>query len=218
MTKKKTISKDKILTFYMDYVLKHNETPKSVHNFSKSYDFDEAKFYEHYGSFKAIEKHVFMAFFMNTKNVLDKSEEYKMFDARNQLLSFYFTFFENLTANRSYVLFALNKEKNSLKNISTLSELRKLFTGYVNELDIETIDAKHEYLDKIQKNALQETAWMQLLLTIKFWMNDSSRSFEKTDIFIEKSVNTSFDLLNITPLKSVIDFGKFLFKEKMNMA
>jgi hypothetical protein len=46
-------------------------------------------------------------------------------------------------------------------------------------------------------------------------MEDTSAAFEKTDIFIEKSVNTSFDVLNITPLKSVLDFGKFLFKEKM---
>ena len=47
-------------------------------------------------------------------------------------------------------------------------------------------------------------------------MDDTSASFEKTDVFIEKSVNTSFDVLQVTPLKSVIDLGKFLFKEKMN--
>jgi hypothetical protein len=50
---------------------------------------------------------------------------------------------------------------------------------------------------------------------MKFWLEDTSSSFEKTDIFIEKSVNTSFDLLDIKPLKSIIDFGKFLFKEKV---
>jgi hypothetical protein len=46
-------------------------------------------------------------------------------------------------------------------------------------------------------------------------MDDSSSSFEKTDIFIEKSLKTSFDLIDTTPLKSIIDFGKFLYKEKM---
>ena len=48
-------------------------------------------------------------------------------------------------------------------------------------------------------------------------MDDTSSYFEKTDIFIEKSVNTSFDILNIVPLKSLIDFGKFIFKEKIQM-
>jgi len=55
------------------------------------------------------------------------------------------------------------------------------------------------------------------MMTLKFWLDDSSAGFEKKDILIEKSVNTSFDILNIAPLKSVIDFGKFLFKEKMHM-
>ena len=47
-------------------------------------------------------------------------------------------------------------------------------------------------------------------------MDDTSSSFEKTDIFIEKSVHASFDIINTTPVKSFIDLGKFLLKEKMN--
>jgi hypothetical protein len=55
------------------------------------------------------------------------------------------------------------------------------------------------------------------MLTLKFWLDDTSKSFEKTDIFIEKSINASFDLINISPLKSVVDLGKFLIKEKISM-
>lgn len=217
MAKKKTISGNDIISAYMDYVLEHNENPKSVFAFSKVNNFEEAKFYVHFGSFEAIVKQVFKAFFDNTISVLNKSEEYKSFDARNKLLSFYFTFFENLTANRSYVVYALLEHKNSMKGLTLLSELKKSFTGYIDGLDIETLDIKQEQIDKIQTRALQESAWLQLLLVIKFWMDDTSASFEKTDIFIEKSVNTSFDILNISPLKSVIDFGKFILKEKMHM-
>jgi len=47
-------------------------------------------------------------------------------------------------------------------------------------------------------------------------MEDSSPSFEKTDIYIEKSVKVSFELIDITPIDSLIDFGKFIFKEKIN--
>ena len=54
-------------------------------------------------------------------------------------------------------------------------------------------------------------------MTIKFWIDDTSKAFEKTDVFIEKSVNTSFDLIDTTPLKSLIDFGKFIYKEKFKM-
>ena len=217
MGKKKNISDQNIISFYMDYVLEHGVQPKSVYIFAKANNFDESMFYEHFGSFEAIEKHVFKAFFDNTLKVLVESEDYQMFDARNKLLSFYFTFFENLTANRSYVLFALNQHKNTLKNLSVLTALKKGFMAYIGSLDIETLDVKEERIDKLQHRALQESAWIQLMLTMKFWMDDTSASFQKTDIFIEKSVNTSFDVLNIAPLKSVIDLGKFLFKEKMQM-
>ncbi len=217
MAKKKSISESDIISFYMDYVLVNDEQQKSVYTFAKSNNFEESKFYDYFGSFEAIEKHVFKAFFDNTTNVLHKSEDYESFDARNKLLSFYFTFFEILTANRSYVVYALHKHKNTMKGLQLLSELKKGFTHYIDSLDIETLDIKQEQIDKIQRRALQESAWLQLLLTMKFWMDDMSPSFEKTDIFIEKSVNTSFDVLNIAPLKSVIDFGKFIFKEKMHM-
>jgi hypothetical protein len=53
------------------------------------------------------------------------------------------------------------------------------------------------------------------MFLLKFWIDDSSAEFEKTDIAIEKSVNTIFDVFDNTPLEQVIDFGKFLYKERM---
>jgi hypothetical protein len=217
MAKKKNISKNNIITYYMDYVLGNNENPKSVFIFSKLNNFEEAKFYEHFTSFEAIEKSIFEAFLSNSINALNKSEDYQNFDARNKLLSFYFTFFENLTANRSYVTHVLFKYKNDLKGLKVLSSLKNHFAIYISQLEIELIDIKQDKIEKIQQKALKESAWLQLLITIKFWMDDTSPSFEKTDIFIEKSVNTTFDILNVAPLKSVIDLGKFLFKEKFQM-
>ncbi|QFZ53627.1 TetR/AcrR family transcriptional regulator [Oceanihabitans sp. IOP_32] len=217
MAKKKSITKDHIITFYMDYVLEHGENPKSVYAFSKSNNFEEAKFYEFFSDFQAIEKGIFEAFFSNSITVLEKSEDYENFDPRNKLLSFYFTFFENLTANRSYVVQALEKHKNDLKGLKMLAGLKRHFTAYIANLDIEMLDLKNETIEKIQDKTLKETAWLQLLITMKFWLDDSSRSFEKTDIFIEKSVNTTFDVLDIAPLKSVIDLGKFIFKERFQM-
>ena len=217
MAKKKTISEKDIISYYMDYVLEHNENPKSVYTFAKANDFEESKFYEYFSSFETVEKQVFKAFFDNTMTTLLKSEDYISFDARNKLLSFYFTFFENLTANRSFVAYSLHRHKNNMKGLALLSDLKKSFTNYILSLEIEMIDIQLEQIEKIQTKSLKESAWIQLLLTMKFWLDDTSASFEKTDIFIEKSVNTSFDLLNVAPLKSIIDFGKFIFKEKMKM-
>ena len=217
MAKKKNITQNDIISCYMDYVLEHNQQPKSVYSFAKHNNFEESNFYEFYGSFNTIEKHVFKTFHDNTVAALQKSKDYPDFEPRNKLLSYYFTYFENLTANRSYVVYALHKHKNNLKSYRALAEFKSSFSHYIKDLGIELIDIKEDRLEKIQNRGLTETAWLQLLLTIKFWMDDTSPSFEKTDIFIEKSVNTSFDVLNTAPLKSLIDFGKFIFKEKVKM-
>ena len=216
MAKKKKITQNDITSWYMDYVLNNNKNPSSVYSFAKENNFEESLFYNYYGSFEAIEKGIFKAFFNNTVTLLKNSEDYAEFDSRNKLLSFYYTFFENLTANRSYVVHAIAGNKNQLKSMTALTELKKSFSEYIENLNIQTIDLKQESLEKLQLRSLKESAWLQLLVTMKFWLDDTSSSFEKTDIFIEKSVKASFDLIDTTPLKSIIDFGKFLFKEKIH--
>lgn len=217
MAKKKTISNSDIISFYMKYVLEHNAQPNSVYSFAKSNNFEEIKFYEHFASFVALEQSIFKEFFDNAFSVLEKSEDYYSFDSRNKLLSFYYTFFEILTANRSYVVYALIHQKDKLKKLRSLVKLKQRFTLYIEHLDIPLFKINQETIEKVQTKTLKESAWIQLLFTMKFWLEDTSPSFEKTDILIEKSVNTSFDLIDTKPLKSIIDLGKFLFKEKMQM-
>ncbi len=215
MAKKKNIGSQDIISMYMDYVLMHNEDPKSVYKFAKDNNFEETLFYKNFASFESIKSSIFSVFFQNAMTLLEKSEEYQNFDAKNKLLSFYYTFFEILTANRSYVVYTLHEEKNKLKGLHSLKQLRTHFKKFVDDLGVEKLDFKEERIQKIQDKAISESAWIQLIMTLKFWLEDTSSSFEKTDVFIEKSVKASFDVLNVAPIKSVIDLGKFLFKEKM---
>ena len=217
MVKKIPLSQNTIVQLYMNYVLEHNHPPKSIYTISKSNGFEEADFYQFFANFEVLESAIFSLFFTNTLNTLETSKDYPTYDSRNQLLSFYFTFFENLTANRSYVVYALNESSNQLENLKKLKGLRSKFLNYIDQLDIEVLQIKNKQLEQIKDSVVQETYWIQLMLTLKFWLDDTSTSFEKTDIFIEKSINASFDLINISPLKSFVDFGKFLIKEKISM-
>jgi hypothetical protein len=216
MRKETKISKDKIITSYTKMILEESKKPNSIYHFCQSLKIEETQFYQFFSSFEHLEESVFESFFENTLNLLSKSKEYNDYDAKTKVLSFYFTFFEQLTANRSLVIYLLSNEKNKLENLKKLSGLRTHFKNYIDNLGIETINIPQEKIQKIQQKSISEMAWLQMLMTLKFWMDDKSPSFEKTDIFIEKSVHASFDMLDITPLKNIIDFGKFLWKEKMN--
>ena len=214
-TKKSEISKDKIVSMYMDYVLEHNEKPKSVYQFSKLNKITEKEFYNYFGTIESIEKEIFNVFFEKTIALLQKDKDFESYDMRSKLLSFNFTFFELLTANRSYVLMTLKESGNQLKSLKQLSGLRSSYKEFISEIITDDIRTKQEQFQNFQEKAILESSWFQLLLTMKFWMDDTSPGLEKTDIYIEKSINTAFELMNVAPLDSLIDFGKFIFKEKL---
>ena len=48
--KKSTITKDKIVSMYMNYTLENNDKPKSVYHFTKMNNFSEAEFYNFFGT------------------------------------------------------------------------------------------------------------------------------------------------------------------------
>ena len=217
MAKKKNITKENVIGFYMDYFLEHNKKPSSVYQFAKLNNFEESEFYKHFSNFEMIDETIFEVFFEQTLQLLQKSDDYENYDAKTKLLSFYYTFFELLTANRSFVVAILNHDKNQLKNIKKLDLLRKHFKNFFQSLEIEKLDLQEEKLIEFQEKSMNEMAWIQFALLMKFWIDDTSSSFEKTDIFIEKSVNASFDLMDIKPLKSLFDLGKFMWKEKVSM-
>jgi hypothetical protein len=213
--KKNIITKEYIVSLYMDEVLETQKKPVSVFHFVKGKDFTEAEFYNFFGTLEGLEKEIFRMFFANTVDLLHKNTDYSEYTMKNKMLSFYFTFFEVLTANRSYVLQSLKSHQNPIRNLTQLSLLRESFKEYVSEILTDDYRLEQEKLQKYQEKTIQETAWLQLMMTIKFWTDDSSPAFEKTDIFIEKSVNASFELMNVAPLNHLIDLGKFLFKEKI---
>lgn len=216
MSTKKIIKESTLVSKYMDIVLETGKEPNSIYLFSKSLNMDEAEFYKCFGSFKDLEKRIFELFCISSIDLLSKNDDFKTYKSREKLLSFYFTLIEMMTANRSFILIAIENNKNSLKGLNKLSKLKYSFNEFTSTLDIEKMDLKQNKLEQIQEKSIQEIFWVELLLIIKFWLDDNSKSFEKTDVFIEKSVHALFDMINTTPIKSLLDLGKFIFKEKMD--
>ena len=216
MSAKEKINEIHIVTKYIDTLLTTGKPPKSIYVFSKELAIEESEFYQYFSSFKHLEERIFALFFENAISVLEKNEDFGKYDSKNKILSLYFTYIEILTANRSYVLLALKSASNSFEYAKKLKGLKKVFGNFTETLDIDKIEINQETIEKFQDKGIQEGFWLQFLMIIKYWMEDTSSSFEKTDLFIEKSVLASFDVLETKPAKSIIDLGKFLLKERMN--
>lgn len=206
---------EKIIALYMEHVLEHENFPKSVYKFCKVNNLQEDEFYKSFGSFEGLQVEIWNNFYTNTINLLEKNKDYGTYGNQDKMLSFFYTMFELLTLNRSYVLFALKEHKSKFAAMAQLKGLRKNIKNYATSLIEEANESKNLKVTKQSPVIFSEGAWVQFLFLLKFWMDDTSAGFERTDMAIEKSVNTIFDVFDNTPLDSIIDFGKFLYKETM---
>jgi Tetracyclin repressor-like, C-terminal domain len=212
-TKSKQIDDSRIIELYMNSVLAENASPKNVYLFCKENSIEESDFYSFFGSIDHVKQVIWVKFFENAITAINNEEGYETYNDKNKLLTLFYTLFEILTLNRSYVLFSLEDHKNSIKNLKDLMLFRKEFRAFVSTIIDGNDNPSLAKLDKITKPLFSEGAWVQFLFILKFWMDDTSKGFEKTDIIIEKSVNTAVDIFNTKPLESLIDLGKFLWKE-----
>lgn len=214
------ITQEKILDLYSKYVLRNNRKPLNVFTFCDEHEINESEFYCFYANFDQLEAD-YLNFFMDQSIILiSKENNYDDQEAKTKILSFYYTFFEQLTLNRSLVMYLIGSDKNNLDHLKKLWSLRKEFQHFIKSLELSEplLQGQNQNMDRLERfrnKGIEELYWAHFLGTLKFWIEDTSSNFEKTDIFIEKSVDTSFELLEIKPLKKLIDLGKFLFNEKV---
>ncbi len=212
--KKQNIDAHFIISKYMNYVLEHDEYPKSIYKFCKEIKIKEEDFYNTFGSLEHLDKSIWSTFFTTTVEAINKNKEYPGFTSKDKMLTLFYSLFEVFTMNRSYVLFALKRYEMPLKNLKQLSDLRRHIKNFTAELIEMDNDERTYKITKSPVAVFSEGAWIQFLFLLNFWREDSSVGFEKTDMAIEKSVHTIFDIFDHTPLDNILDFGKFLWKEK----
>ena len=216
--KNKNINKEKLLSLYGDYILSNGEKPKNIYLFAKENDFEEENFYQYFSGFEQIEKEILNHFFTKSLELCEQPENWNEMTSKEKLLNLHFTFFENLTMNRSLVLMILGETKR--KEWIILQELRKNFLEFTKQLtfeNLEILEKAKESIKNFNEKTREEALWLHLISIIEFWKKDQSPSFEKTDLYIEKTIDTGFEFINNEPLKKVMDLGKFLWKEKFKV-
>jgi hypothetical protein len=162
-----------------------------------------------------LESNIFELFFKNANSLLEKDKNYDEADSQNKLLAFYYTFFEVLQNNRTLVTLLLPSDDKKWMTSPVLKRLKSHFQDYIDTLGIEISFLQNTPLSSYQDKGIRSIAWLQLIKTIEFWLKDESKGFEKTDVYIEKSLRASFDLIHKNPFESLLDFGKFVYQENV---
>lgn len=206
---------DKIRTAYTEYLLIHGKQPSSVYKFCLDLGIKEEEFYNHFGSFESLEKTIWNGFIDQVVKSLKADASFADFTAREKMLALYFTLAEVLKANRSFVLQQLNHYKKPELVPLFLKDFKNTFEEFTASILTDGKSkgeiAERPYLDK----RYPQLFWVHLSFFLLFWKEDDSAAFEKSDAFIEKSVNLAFDLIGKGAFDSAVDFAKFLYQSKM---
>ena len=129
-------SQQKILELYSNYVLRNNKKPLNVFTFCEDHEISETDFYFYYANFEKLESDYLRFFMEETLRLIAEEENYHQQNAKHKMLSFYYTFFEQLTMNRSLVIYLLESDKNNLQSVKKLLPLKRDFQLFIRSLEI----------------------------------------------------------------------------------
>lgn len=208
-------TRQNIIKKYQEYLLLEGKDPASIYAFCKDLGIEEGEFFTHFADFDQVATAFWLDIYQEITGQLTASAEWEEFSTRERLLSFYFSFFERLKANRSYALLTLQQDILHLnQKAKDLRDLKEAYQEWVQQLLMEG-QGRQEIAGRSKFNDLYDKLfWYQFLFLLDFWRKDRSAGFERTDEAIEKSVNLAFDLIEKNALDSAFDLGKFIFQNK----
>ena len=203
-------SNDFFVEGYIDYCKRVGNTPPSTYRLCKFLFTKEVDFTVHFDSLKSLQSFIWSNLLTTTFNRLNTSKEYEDYGARERLLAFYFTLFEELKPKHALIKTSFINFKWMLFTNFQLDELKKAFQPYVNEL-IKLAKENEEISNRpVIENYYENLFWIHLVFLLNFWGNDTDEDFSNTDAAIEKSTHLLFDLLGRNAGDAAVDFGKFV--------
>ena len=172
-------------------------------------------FYKHYGSLKNIEASIWEEYYSKTLEVIHKDPDFEDMSSREKHLSFLYTMLEIAKSDRSYILFKLEgKKPNDLPK--ELKDTQKIITQ--SDIDwSKTFEFLPGKAQDVTQSAYKRVLWSHTIAMLLFWVKDDSGDGKDTDVFIEKSTRTAFDIGELPALDSIIDLSKF-FLQKMGFS
>jgi AcrR family transcriptional regulator len=202
-------TKEKILIGFRDHVVRHGRPPSTVGEICEPIGVAEREFYGEFGSLEALESVFWEELFTKTLSAAKAGAEWEGFGARQRMLAFLFAFLEKSLDVRSVMLFRF-RNLSPLSNPDWLCGMERRFKEWASELVSHAIDSG-EIAGRGRLGGLYPSALYLLLRSlIDFNVKDTSVRYERSDAFVEKSVNLAFDLMRTQAIDSAFDLLRFI--------
>ena len=197
--------KEKIKESYLTLAKSQGKRPASMLALANALAVAERELYAHYASVGAIERDLLLDSFTQTTDRLAAEAVYADYSTREKLLAIAYTWLEVLKEERSLWLIIMEGGQRT----QPLDGAEKAFEQFAKHILNEGISrqeiAERLWISDYNANLL----WWQYAQVIVFWLRDESDNFEKTDTFVEKSLNFLLDLLQPNFFDSGFSWLKF---------
>jgi hypothetical protein len=199
---------EKVIRVYQEHLLKHGSRPSTIYKFCLDLGLMEEDFYKTAGSFDMLEKQIWAGYIRQTIHSLETDPSFQEFSAREKLLTFYFALMEVLTSHRNFTMYLLRRQDH-LKIVPIyLQDFKKQYEEFAGRIIEEGIANGEIAGPNKSPNRYLQLLWVHMGLLLIYWRDDNSEAFEKTDAYIEKSVNQVFNQFSTG--ESAGGFAQFL--------
>lgn len=164
MKESKTLNNEAIIDIFIDYVEKKHKRPLRLNQLSDFSNIELEQFSNHYQDVFEIEKNLYSEIFKQTIITLESDPAYADYDSRLKLLSFYYTFFENINLNTELFEILFLDVKSKIASISSFGDLKNSYKKYIAILNIEWIDLMLPKANEFTEKAIEELSWGQQYL------------------------------------------------------
>lgn len=202
-------TKEKFLVGFRDHVARHGRPPHSVMEICEPLGVAERDFYGEFGSLEALESSFWEDLFTKTLAAAEAGAEWEGFGARQRMLALLFAFLERSLDARTVLLFRF-RDLSPLSNPDWLCGMERRFKEWASELVRQAVESG-EIAERGRLGGLYPSALYLLMRSvIDFNVKDTSARYERSDAFVEKSVNLAFDLMRTQAIDSAFDLLRFL--------
>jgi len=200
---------DEIIDAYGQHLRENGQPPESVFRFCQTLGIEEKDFFHAFGSFEAVENAFWGRMLDRVVRAVQSGPEWPGFSARHQLLAFLYAFAEESLSVRSLMLQRFAK----ISVVGTpvyLNGFEARFKEFASELIQHGLATQEIASRGIVSSFYPRAFYTHFRSVIDFHLRDTSKNYEKTDAFIEKTVALAFDLVRSQALDSAADLFRFL--------
>ena len=172
------------------------------HTVAEKAGVSEADFYQHFPSVEAIGSRVWLDLGKEVAQILQESEAYRSYPARQKVLSYFFTFFDVALKHRTFVSKTWCQE-------AVTKAYKDEFKLLMSELVREGID-NDDIKDRLTLSSqYPKVLWELHQKLVGFWLKDHSEGFTDTEKAVESYSRLPLELMGPNLFDTVLDTFKF---------